>query len=234
MGHSSPPRRQRRLALAVLVMAAVTAVLTYPVRATWWGGWILAIAEAGFGGRAGGLVRGHRDLPPAPGAPHSPHRDHSRELGADGGARGQHGGRPCAHQAVRDGGDRPSRPRRCAGAGRCPAHARRSRGDHANGGALAGGPASARRGARPPGARASAPRRARLGADRRHDAGDRATARVGRARPRRRLPGVGRQSGATGHERGGGGPRGRSPAAATAKGWAGIRASGSAWPISWA
>lgn len=53
MGHPTSPRRQRRLALAVLVMAAVTAVLTYPVRATWWGGWILAIAEAGL---VGGLA----------------------------------------------------------------------------------------------------------------------------------------------------------------------------------
>ena len=53
MPPATPPRRQRRLALAVLVVAAVTAVLAYPVRATWWGGWILAIAEAGL---VGGLA----------------------------------------------------------------------------------------------------------------------------------------------------------------------------------
>jgi uncharacterized membrane-anchored protein YjiN (DUF445 family) len=50
---ASPPRRQRRLALAVLIAAAVTAIAAYPVRATWWGGWILAIAEAGV---VGGLA----------------------------------------------------------------------------------------------------------------------------------------------------------------------------------
>jgi len=49
----SAPRRQRRLALAVLVVAAITAVLAYPLRAAWWGGWILAIAEAGL---VGGLA----------------------------------------------------------------------------------------------------------------------------------------------------------------------------------
>jgi uncharacterized membrane-anchored protein YjiN (DUF445 family) len=50
---TAPPRRQRRLALAVLIAAAVTAIAAYPVRATWWGGWILAIAEAGV---VGGLA----------------------------------------------------------------------------------------------------------------------------------------------------------------------------------
>ena len=49
----SGSRRQRRLALAVLITAAVTAVLAYPFRATLWGGWILAIAEAGV---VGGLA----------------------------------------------------------------------------------------------------------------------------------------------------------------------------------
>src|SRR5262245_1046116 len=49
----SVSRRQRRLALAVRLAAAVTAVLAYPFRATWWGGWILAIAEAGV---VGGLA----------------------------------------------------------------------------------------------------------------------------------------------------------------------------------
>jgi uncharacterized membrane-anchored protein YjiN (DUF445 family) len=53
MAPRSASRRQRRLALAVLVVAAVTAVLAYPLRAAWWGGWILAIAEAGL---VGGLA----------------------------------------------------------------------------------------------------------------------------------------------------------------------------------
>src|SRR5262245_14663858 len=53
MSPRSAPRRQRRLALAVLLVAAVTAVLAYPMRVTWWGGWILAIAEAGV---VGGLA----------------------------------------------------------------------------------------------------------------------------------------------------------------------------------
>ena len=46
-------RRQRRFALIVLGVAAVSAVLAFPVRGTWWGGWILAIAEAGI---VGGLA----------------------------------------------------------------------------------------------------------------------------------------------------------------------------------
>lgn len=46
-------RRQRRLALGVLVGAAALAIAAYPVRATWWGGWILAMAEAGV---VGGLA----------------------------------------------------------------------------------------------------------------------------------------------------------------------------------
>jgi uncharacterized membrane-anchored protein YjiN (DUF445 family) len=45
--------RQRRLATVVLLGAAVLAVLVFPFRATWWGGWILAIAEAGV---VGGLA----------------------------------------------------------------------------------------------------------------------------------------------------------------------------------
>ena len=49
----APPRRQRRLALGVLVAAAALAVASFPFRATWWGGWILAIAEAGI---VGGLA----------------------------------------------------------------------------------------------------------------------------------------------------------------------------------
>jgi uncharacterized membrane-anchored protein YjiN (DUF445 family) len=50
---SPPPRRQRRLALGVLVGACGLAVVAFPLRATWWGGWILAIAEAGI---VGGLA----------------------------------------------------------------------------------------------------------------------------------------------------------------------------------
>jgi uncharacterized membrane-anchored protein YjiN (DUF445 family) len=46
-------RRQRRLALGVLVGAAVLAAFAVPFRATWWGGWVLAIAEAGI---VGGLA----------------------------------------------------------------------------------------------------------------------------------------------------------------------------------
>ena len=44
---------QRRLALGVLLGAALLAVVAFPVRETWWGGWILAIAEAGV---VGGLA----------------------------------------------------------------------------------------------------------------------------------------------------------------------------------
>jgi uncharacterized membrane-anchored protein YjiN (DUF445 family) len=48
------PRRSRRsLALGVLLAAAGLAVVTFPFRATWWGGWLLAIAEAGV---VGGLA----------------------------------------------------------------------------------------------------------------------------------------------------------------------------------
>jgi uncharacterized membrane-anchored protein YjiN (DUF445 family) len=46
-------RRQRRLALVVLLAAAVLAVAAFPFRATWWGGWVLAVAEAGV---VGGLA----------------------------------------------------------------------------------------------------------------------------------------------------------------------------------
>ncbi len=46
-------RGQRRLALSVLVGAAALAIAAFPVRGTWWGGWILAIAEAGI---VGGLA----------------------------------------------------------------------------------------------------------------------------------------------------------------------------------
>jgi uncharacterized membrane-anchored protein YjiN (DUF445 family) len=45
--------RQRRLATAVLLGAAGLAIVVFPVRQTWWGGWILAIAEAGV---VGGLA----------------------------------------------------------------------------------------------------------------------------------------------------------------------------------
>ena len=44
---------QRRLATGVLLGAAVLAVVVFPVRATWWGGLLLAIAEAGV---VGGLA----------------------------------------------------------------------------------------------------------------------------------------------------------------------------------
>jgi uncharacterized membrane-anchored protein YjiN (DUF445 family) len=44
---------QRRLATGVLVGAAALGVVVFPFRATWWGGWILAIAEAGI---VGGLA----------------------------------------------------------------------------------------------------------------------------------------------------------------------------------
>lgn len=47
------PARQHRLALMVLLAAAGLAVTAFPFRATWWGGWILAIAEAGV---VGGLA----------------------------------------------------------------------------------------------------------------------------------------------------------------------------------
>ncbi|HUM17624.1 MAG TPA: DUF445 domain-containing protein [Candidatus Nitrosotalea sp.] len=45
--------RQRRLALLVLLAAVALAAAAIPFRATWWGGWILAIAEAGI---VGGLA----------------------------------------------------------------------------------------------------------------------------------------------------------------------------------
>jgi uncharacterized membrane-anchored protein YjiN (DUF445 family) len=44
---------QRRLATGVLVGAAALGVVVFPFRATWWGGWILAVAEAGI---VGGLA----------------------------------------------------------------------------------------------------------------------------------------------------------------------------------
>src|SRR5437879_13212767 len=45
--------RQRRLAILALWAAAALAVVSFPFRATWWGGWIGAIAEAGV---VGGLA----------------------------------------------------------------------------------------------------------------------------------------------------------------------------------
>jgi uncharacterized membrane-anchored protein YjiN (DUF445 family) len=45
--------RQRSLALTVLLAAVVLAALSFPLRSRWWGGWILAIAEAGI---VGGLA----------------------------------------------------------------------------------------------------------------------------------------------------------------------------------
>ena len=44
---------QRRLALGVLLGAGVLAIAAFPLRTTWWGGWILAVAEAGI---VGGLA----------------------------------------------------------------------------------------------------------------------------------------------------------------------------------
>lgn len=46
-------RTKRRLALGVLLAAIGLAAAAFPFRATWWGGWILAIAEAGI---VGGLA----------------------------------------------------------------------------------------------------------------------------------------------------------------------------------
>ncbi|MBI4270352.1 MAG: DUF445 domain-containing protein [Candidatus Rokubacteria bacterium] len=46
-------RRQRRLALGVLLAAGALAVLALPFRERWWGGFILAVAEAGV---VGGLA----------------------------------------------------------------------------------------------------------------------------------------------------------------------------------
>jgi len=45
--------RQRRLALLVLLAAVAVAVAAYPLRTRWWGGLILAVAEAGI---VGGLA----------------------------------------------------------------------------------------------------------------------------------------------------------------------------------
>ena len=50
---SRRPPRQRRLALLVLLAAVAVAVAAYPLRTRWWGGFILAIAEAGI---VGGLA----------------------------------------------------------------------------------------------------------------------------------------------------------------------------------
>jgi uncharacterized membrane-anchored protein YjiN (DUF445 family) len=46
-------RAKRRLALIVLLAAIGLAAGAFPFRATWWGGWILAVAEAGI---VGGLA----------------------------------------------------------------------------------------------------------------------------------------------------------------------------------
>jgi uncharacterized membrane-anchored protein YjiN (DUF445 family) len=52
-GGERRPGTRRRLALSVLLLAGGLAVASFPFRATWWGGWILAIAEAGI---VGGLA----------------------------------------------------------------------------------------------------------------------------------------------------------------------------------
>src|SRR6266536_6583002 len=49
----SRPHRQRQLARTALLGAVVLALVSFPYRATWWGGWILAVAEAGI---VGGLA----------------------------------------------------------------------------------------------------------------------------------------------------------------------------------
>lgn len=46
-------KRQRQLALGALVLAGVLAIAAFPFRATWWGGFVLAVAEAGI---VGGLA----------------------------------------------------------------------------------------------------------------------------------------------------------------------------------
>ncbi len=46
-------KRQRQLALGALLLAAVLTLAAFPFRATWWGGLLLAIAEAGI---VGGLA----------------------------------------------------------------------------------------------------------------------------------------------------------------------------------
>ena len=51
MSRARSPRR--RLALAALLAAVGLAVASFPFRATWWGGWVLAVAEAGI---VGGLA----------------------------------------------------------------------------------------------------------------------------------------------------------------------------------
>jgi uncharacterized membrane-anchored protein YjiN (DUF445 family) len=50
---SRRPPRQRRLAALALVAAVALAVAAYPLRARWWGGLVLAVAEAGI---VGGLA----------------------------------------------------------------------------------------------------------------------------------------------------------------------------------
>src|SRR3989449_919136 len=61
----SAPRRQRRLALGVLLAAAALAVAVFPIRGTWWGGWVLAIAEAGIVGGAARWLSVPGDFPRA-------------------------------------------------------------------------------------------------------------------------------------------------------------------------
>jgi uncharacterized membrane-anchored protein YjiN (DUF445 family) len=48
-----PPPRRRRLALGALLAAAALTVLALPWRSTWWGGWLVAVGEAGL---VGGLA----------------------------------------------------------------------------------------------------------------------------------------------------------------------------------
>ena len=53
VAESPRPSRQRRLATIVLLAAAALAAAATPFAGTWWGGWILAVAEAGI---VGGLA----------------------------------------------------------------------------------------------------------------------------------------------------------------------------------
>ncbi len=52
-GRASTRHSRRSLALVVLLAAAALAVAMFPFRTTWWGGWLLAMAEAGV---VGGLA----------------------------------------------------------------------------------------------------------------------------------------------------------------------------------
>src|SRR3989454_11342589 len=65
-------RRQRRLALGVLLAAAALAVAAFPFRATSWGGFLLAVAEAGGVGGLADWFAVTASFPPPPGLPLPP------------------------------------------------------------------------------------------------------------------------------------------------------------------